>query len=187
MKKRGLPCYGTLQQFDVATDKAKFKKICKQFEIPVVKDYALIYPFTDAELADIQYPVVIKPVDNSGARGIFICNNADELKEKYPLALTFSKSKKVIVEKYMNSKEVTINYLMQDGEIVLSAMADRYMKNKVKEVVALPVGYIFPSQYLHSYQSDIDHKVKKMFKNLGIKNGMIFIQSFIENNECIFL
>jgi len=50
----------------------------------------------------------------------------------------------------------------------------------------LPVAYIFPSKHLKAYQEAINDKVIKMFKSIGIQNGMIFIQSFIENGNCIF-
>jgi len=184
--KAGLPCYGTLEQFEIATHKAKFKERCRAFDIPVVKEYHVNYPFENEDLKNIQYPVLIKPVDNSGARGIFICNDEVELKKKYPLALTFSKSKNILVEKYINAKEATVNYLIQDGEIIFSVMADRHVKNKQSGIVPLPVGYIFPSIHQKRYQDNIDEKVKMMFKALGIKNGIIFIQCFIEDENCIF-
>jgi biotin carboxylase len=185
-KKAGIPCYGTLEQFKIATDKEEFKKLCKRFDIPVVKEYRIDYPFTNEDIKDLQYPVLIKPVDNSGARGIFICHNADKLMEKYPISLSFSKSKKVIIEKYMSFKEATIFYLIQNGDIVLSSMADRHVKNGQGSIIPLPVGYTFPSQYLKRYQETLNQKVIRMFKSIGIKNGMIFIQTFIEEDECVF-
>ncbi|MDP3387192.1 MAG: ATP-grasp domain-containing protein [Eubacteriales bacterium] len=185
-KKAGIPCYGTYEQFQIATDKQKFKRYCRRFDIPVVDEYHIEFPFIRKDLERIEYPVLIKPVDNSGARGIFICNNADELMEKYPVSISFSKTKQVIIERYMISEEVTIFYLIQNGDIVLSSMADRHVKNSQGGTIPLPVAYTFPSKWLIKYQNDTNNKVVEMFKSMGLKNGMVFIQSFIEDSKCIF-
>ena len=185
-EKIDLPCYATQEQIEIATNKLKFKKLCNEFDVPVVEEYKINYPFKAEDIKNIKFPVLVKPVDNSGARGIYICENAEKLKTNYEKALSFSSSKQVIIERYMNAKEVTIFYVIQDGEIYLSAMADRYTKNKQGGIIPLPVAYIFPSKHLKSYQESLNHKVIEMFKSIGIQNGMIFIQSFVENGKCIF-
>lgn len=184
-EKANLPCYGTKEQFELAMSKDKFKQLCRDFDVPTVIEYDLKYPFNDEELKNIQYPIVIKPVDNSGARGVYICENEFALKNNYPRTLSFSKSKKVIVEKYMSNNEVTINYIVQDGNVVLSSVSDRYMKNKGKNTVSLPVAYIYPSVHLAKYQKTLNQKVIKMLKSVGIRNGVIFIQTFEENGNCV--
>ena len=185
-KRAGIPCYGTNKQFEITTNKVKFKNACRTYGIPVVEEYNIKFPFNKNELENIEYPVLIKPVDNSGARGILICNNANELIEKYPISLSFSRTKHVLIERYMTSKEATIFYLIQNGDIILSSMADRHVNNKQGGIIPLPVAYTFPSKHLIKYQENLNFKVIEMFKSLGFKNGMIFIQTFIENGECIF-
>ena len=65
-------------------------------------------------------------------------------------------------------------------------MGDRHMKNKQGSKVPLPVAYTYPSVYQARYLEKLDTKVCRMFEAIGIKNGTIFIQSFIEHGECIF-
>jgi len=180
-----VPCYLTKEHVDITTNKIKFKNLCKKFNVPVVEDYELSYPLKQEEIDKIKYPVLIKPIDNSGGRGIFICENSKELLLNYEKSLEFSPSKTLLVERYMECKEVTIFYLIQNGNIVLSSMADRYVKNKQKGIIPLPVGYIFPSVFLDNFQETLNSKVIQMFKYIGVKDGMIFIQSFVENNQCI--
>ncbi|KZL93690.1 ATP-grasp domain-containing protein [Clostridium magnum] len=185
-EKTDLPCYATKAQIEITTNKVKFKKLCNKFGVPVVEEYKINYPFKVEDIKNIKFPVLVKPIDNSGARGIHICENAEDLKINYEKALSFSSSKQVIIERYMTAKEVTIFYIIQDGEIYLSAMADRYTKNKQGGIIPLPVAYIFPSKHLKSYQESLNHKVIEMFKSIDIQNGMMFIQSFVEDGKCIF-
>ena len=66
-KATGLPCYLNKEQLLFATDKAFFKKCCRECEIPVIREYSA----SDK----LNFPLLLKPVDNSGARGIYICKN----------------------------------------------------------------------------------------------------------------
>lgn len=65
-------------------------------------------------------------------------------------------------------------------------MCDRYTNKEQAGVAQLPSAYIFPSRYLGKYTVDMDGKVKAMLKSIGMKNGTLFIQSFIENGETRF-
>jgi len=185
-EKANIPCYLTREQVEIVTNKKKFKELCRAFEVPVVEEFKIEYPLSLEDARHISYPVLIKPVDNSGGRGIRICYSPEELILYYEKSLLFSSCKEVLIERYMDAKEVTIFYLIQDGEIYLSSMADRYTNNKKGGIIPLPVAYIFPSKHLKNYQDTINQKAREMFKSIGIKNGMIFIQSFIENGNCIF-
>ena len=100
--------------------------------------------------------------------------------------MSYSNSKKLIIEKYMTGDEVVIYYTFQNGNPIFTAMCDRYTNKEQKGVAQLPTSYIYPSRYIERYQELVDHKVKKMFKGLSLKNGTMFIQSFIENGEVRF-
>src|SRR5699024_1303127 len=138
-----------------------------------------------SKINDIKYPVLVKPADGSGARGVFICNDSNELKVKYREALNYSQSKNILVERYVDGKEVTVFYLLDDGEIYLTGMGNRHMKHNKEGIITLPVSYTFPSVYLDSYMKDTDENVKEMFRSLGMKNGMVFMQCLIKDDECI--
>lgn len=180
-EKTGLPCYATKEQIEIMTDKNRIKDLCKKYGVPVVEEYSL------SNKSDIKYPVIIKPVDNSGGRGIVICMDQVDFDKSCEYALSFSPSKQVIIERYMeNMDEVSIFYVAIAGKIFLMAMGNRFLDNSQDGVIPLPVAYLFPFTYLQKYKSDLNDRVIAMFKSIGIKDGMLFIQSFVENEECVF-
>lgn len=185
-EEAGLPSYGTKEQFEILTNKNRYKKLCRNFGVPVVDEYKIKEKDLENEkVDDIKYPVLVKPADGSGARGVFICKNKSELIEGYKKALEFSKSKEILVERYIKGKEVTVFYTLQDGNIYLTGMGNRHIKHNQDDVIALPVAYTFPSIYLNEYRKNIEPKVKEMFQSLGMKNGMVFMQCLVEDGECI--
>jgi len=182
----GLFYYATKEQFDKLSDKVCFKRLCKEFGIPVVEEYQINSVNDVNAIEKLPYPVLLKPADNSGGRGITICYDSQEFINKYNKTLSYSSSKQVIIEKYMRSEEVSIFYMLQDGEIKLTAMGDRHIQYFKDDAIPLPVAYTFPSLYLNEYEQSLNAKVIEMFKSIGMKNGMVFIQSFVEDGKCIF-
>lgn len=177
-KKAGLPCYGTKEQFETLIAKDQYKALCRQFDVPTIPEY-------DINDTDIKYPVLVKPVDSSGSRGITICHNRKELETAVETGRKASKQGKVLIERYMDGREVTVFWTFQDGEYYLSALANRHVKhNQGEDVIPLPVGYTFPSVYLPKYRNEVEENCKRMFRHLGLKDGMMFMQCKVENGTC---
>ena len=182
-EKLGLPCYGTLDHFRIMTDKKRFKSICKQYGVPVIPDYTK----EQINNNDIDYPVLVKPIDSSGSRGISICHNTEELKIGINKALDYSPNKEFIVEKYMTGEEVVLYYYFQDGNPVFIGMCDRYVNSEQAGVAQLPVAYIFPSRFTETHIKLTDSKIKEMFRNVKMQNGPIFLQAFMNNGiPCVY-
>ena len=68
----GLPCYIEAVTWKYARDKSAFKKKCREIGIPVVEEYSVSDPPLPEELAVIEYPVVVKPVDGTGNKGLSV-------------------------------------------------------------------------------------------------------------------
>jgi len=177
-----LPCYGSLDLFSLLVDKAKFKQVCREYGVPVVDEFSINDYSSEKELRGIRLPVVVKPVDSCSSKGISVCKTFSELKQGIDKALEFSKSKKLIIEKYMTGEEVVIYYVIQDGDASLVAMCDRYTNKEQKGVAQLPTAYVYPSKHLAKYRIEVDDKVIKMLKGIGMRNGVLFIQSFIDDD-----
>jgi len=177
-EKTGLPCYGTKEQFETLIAKDRYKTLCRQFGVPTIPEY-------DINDENIKYPILVKPVDSSGSRGITVCHNRQELDEAVAVGRKASKSGKVLIERYMDGREVTVFWTFQDGNYYLSALANRHVKhNQGKDVIPLPVGYTFPSVFLPKYRAEVEENCKRMFQHLGIKDGMMFMQCKVEENTC---
>ena len=177
-QRTGLPCYGTKEQFETLIAKDQYKALCRQFGVPTIPEY-------DINDEHIKYPVLVKPVDSSGSRGITICHNRQELDEAVEVGRKASKTGKVLIERYMDGREVTVFWTFQNGNFYLSALANRHVKhNQGTDVIPLPVGYTFPSVYLPKYRAEVEENCKRMFKHLGLKDGMMFMQCKVEDGTC---
>lgn len=182
----GKPFYPTDLMIKMSTDKTSFKRICEKYGIPVPKTYHISIETYKEDAKKIPYPVFLKPVDASGSRGADICYGSDDLCEKYEYALSFSKRKEITVEDYLSGTEFILDYILIDGEAYLVSMADRFTSNGRPVAINNPNLMILPSVNLENYSKTIDPKVRCMFKDLGFKNGVIFLQGYARGEQITF-
>ena len=152
-EKLNLPFYVDKQTMINAANKSFYKNVFAKFKIPLIPQYKI----EDEKI----YPILLKPVDGSGAYGLKICNSEEELQENLPKALEFSNKKEVLIEQYIKDKEeITTVYIIKDGVPYLASVADRIVKYFDDAVIALPIAYIWNSKYLDLYEKTIDEKMK---------------------------
>lgn len=178
-EKLNYPCFATLEQFEIMIKKDKFKDTCRKYAVPVVAE------FSADNLDEVVYPAVVKPVDSCSSKGVSICQNREELDVAVEKALSFSPSKTIIIEKYMAGLEVIMYYVIQDGEPSFVAMCDRYTSKEQKGVTQLPSAYIFPSKHIAKFREEADEKVCNMLRQMNIENGVLFLQSFIDDDGSV--
>ena len=176
----GLPCYATKEVFETTMDKAKFKKLCRDNGVTVIPEYDLAT--FDPNIINDKNKVIIKPVDNSGSRGVVICGKPEEFSKCLDYSMSFSKKKQVVIEKYMELDSVSASYNIQDGVISLSTFNDRYV-HKSPDGGAVTCLSLYPSKYLDDYMEKMNDKVCAMYRNLGVKNGLLSLQFFTDGED----
>ena len=187
-EKAGLPCCGTAEQFEVlSNDKRLFKQACREYGVPTPFEYKLDMDFKREDLDKIEYPVLVKPADESGSRGIKRCDNEEELVSYYKELYASSASKKIFVEQYIDSdKEIYIHYTVQDGYCSLSST---FMKQKPileGKVASSAILHVFPSSYVDLYRETAEPAAVHMFEDLGLKNCIVMLQGFIKDDKFYF-
>ena len=175
--KAHLPCYGTLKNFHSTMNKTCFKKMCRNYNIPVVPE------FTEDLIrkGEVEFPVIVKPSDSSGGCGISVCWDMQQLHSGIKKALQFSKCRKYIVEKFMQGNDVQIYYYFQDGDPIFVTMCDRYLFKQNTLATPLPLAYIFPSVYTTNFINNVNNLYCEMFKKEKFGNGTLFLQAVVEN------
>lgn len=176
----GLPCYIDRSAWDFARDKEVFKHKCKEFGIPVVDEYSLSNPPATRELQMITYPVVVKPVDGAGNRGLSICHNEEELVAGLTNARASSNSGQIVVEKYIRGSDYWYFYFLAGGVIRYSYSGTGFSEPGYPSFL-----YSFCSsavKNLDYYKYELNSKCVELLRNIGCRDGMAWIQ-FIRDKD----
>ncbi|SFW21519.1 ATP-grasp domain-containing protein [Ruminococcus flavefaciens] len=178
-----LPCYATQKIVDVFAFKDVFKSTCEHYGVHGIPEYYLDAEMKREDLDRIQYPVMIKPVDNGGGVGMTVAFNEEELREGVKKALDASYKKRFIVEKYMQCEDMGMYYTFKDGVCSASCIYDRYTTDEQPGLSRVCLGGTYPSKHLNEYFSRMHDNALRMFKEIGIQNGILMLSGFYENGE----
>ncbi len=111
-EKYGFPFY-SIETAQWSTDKYQMKQRFLEGGVPCAR-CRLIAKVEEAD--DLYYPLIVKPRDNSGSRGVKLCRNKEELQEAMQEALQYSHLDTVLVEEYIEGQEYSIEGLHYDGK-----------------------------------------------------------------------
>lgn len=179
----GLPCYATQQIVDVFAFKDIFKATCERYGVHGIPEFYLSEDMKEDDIEKIQFPVMVKPVDSASGQGITRADNKEELKKAVPYALSFSKKKRFIVEKYMECEDVGMYYTFKDGICSASCIYDRYTTHEQPGLSNVCLGGTYPSKYMKEYFERMHRNILQMFREIGIRDGVLMLSAFYENGE----
>ena len=184
----GLPSYFTMEQWNTFMNKGSFRRACEQFGVDTPKTYFVGRENTITEdvIQAIQYPVIVKPVDNGANIGISICKSREKLDEAIRFAFNSSSSRTIIIEQFVEGSEFSPTYVIQDHKCKLVCLGTKYAYKNEKDLQALAHGYVYPSPYVDEYLEKADYCVKKMILENGLNNCTIFFQGIYSDHEFYF-
>jgi hypothetical protein len=83
----------------------------------------------------------------------------------------------------MRCDDVGIYYTFKDGQCVASCVYDRYTTDEQKGVSRVCLGGTYPSKYIDNYYSRMHSNALRMFKEVGINNGVLMLSAFYQDGE----
>lgn len=177
------PCYATEEIVRVFSFKDVFKATFERYGIHGIPEFYLNDEMRPEDIARIRYPVMVKPIDNGGGVGMTVCYDESALRAAVDKALDASYSKRFIVEKYMQCDDVGLYYTFKDGKCSLSCIFDRYTTDEQRGVSRVSLGGIYPSKHIDDYFKRMHKNAVRLFRDIGIRDGVLLLQAFYENGE----
>ena len=110
----GLPCYIDYQTGQNVSDKKYMKKIFHENNIPTSRHVEMT-ELDWERIKELQYPLVVKPVDAYSSRGVRKAQNPEELERYFGEAAQISRAGGVIVEEFVSGTEISVDVYVEDG------------------------------------------------------------------------
>jgi biotin carboxylase len=111
-----------------ASDKSRMRSCFKKAGLPSPEFITLSgAPLSPDQPLPGAFPLVVKPVDNMGGRGCRRVDSFEELRAAAEEALAFSRSRRAIVETFMEGPEFSVDAIVYRGEISVCGLADRHI------------------------------------------------------------
>lgn len=177
-EKLGLPTH-PYQSVEILQNKAKFRQFLADngFNVPLAKGYTA---WQDAlkDAALFRWPVIIKPTDSAGSKGVTKVESADALQEAAEYAIGFSKSKSFIMEEFIekigcssDTDSFSIN-----GELVYCSFSNQRFDGDAANPYT-PSAYSWPSTMPDEIQAELRSELQRLFRLLNIQTSVFNIET----------
>lgn len=134
----------------------------------------------DKELINYDFPLVIKPVDSSGSRGVTIVNSKKKVNQAFKMAKKYGMSGDVLIEEYLEGQHVDVNGILYDGELYPMGIAERYF---TKSPFPVPKYGVFPYKSSPEMKANIYQQLKMSALSMGLTNGPVKADAVICDNK----
>lgn len=154
---------------EAATNKIKMRMRFKENNVPS-PNFLPVWSLSDAKKACkvLKFPVVIKPSDNMGARGVMRIDNMNQVADAFKFAKNASPSGELILEEFMEGPELSIDAIIYHDEITITGIADRIIEYPP---YFIETGHTMPSAMPRETLDAAVAVMKQGIRALGIHTG----------------
>lgn len=178
-EKMGLPNVGPYESVCILQNKGRFRKFLSEngFTVPVAKGYKDI----EAAIEDkdiFNWPVIVKPTDSAGSKGVTRVDNPEDLRKSIEYALSFSHSNEFIIEDFITQHGFSsdTDSFSIDGELkFVSFNCQRFDANAINPYT--PAAYSWPSSITNEHQEELKNEIHRLIRLLGMRTAVYNIET----------
>ena len=186
LEDRGVNIIGTdCAAIEKAENRDSFEKILEELQIPQPKGRA-VTKIEDGVAAaeEIGYPVLVRPSFVLGGRAMQIVGNEEQLREYLKTAVEIDEDKPVLVDKYIQGKEVEVDAICDGRDVFVPGIMELVERTGVHSGDSISV---YPSFSIsNKVKGIILQYAKKLGLGIGIK-GLYNIQFIVDKNDDVFI
>ncbi len=178
-EKLGLPSCGSYKSVCVLQNKGEFRKFLANngFNVPKAKSYDNI---ADA-LNDVSYfnwPVIVKPTDSAGSKGVTKVNEHKDLQKAIEYALEFSHCARFIIEDFIEKKGCSsdTDSFSINGKLVATTFSSQRFDLKAKNPYA-PIAFSWPSTFSKKHEIELTCEIQRLLTLLGMQSSVYNIET----------
>lgn len=144
--------------------------------------------FLSSKLNDFKYPLIVKPIDSSGSKGITVVENEDSILNAVGDAFSYSREKRVIIEEYIQKNhkyQIGGDVFVVDGSIVLWGLLNCHRNPKGNQLV--PTGKSYPLLLDDESIDKVKRELSRLLSSLSITMGAFNIEAILDEQGDVYL
>lgn len=180
-EKMGLPFAGSHEAVKILQSKDLFRKFLAEngFNVPFSRGYS-DYASSSEDIGKFRYPVIVKPVDSAGSKGVTKVDAPAGLKDAFARALDNSISGRVIIEEFIETKGCASDSdcFSVDGELrVVTFSAQRFDSEAANPYA--PSAFSWPSTFTVEQRQYLADELQRLIRLLDLKTSIYNVETRI--------
>jgi phosphoribosylamine-glycine ligase len=164
------------------TDKGIMKQMMLEGGIPTSK-YITVDRVDDPRISSLKFPLVVKPSDCTGSKGVRKATTSQELREYLTSALQVSRSNNAIVEEFEEGMEVQADFFVKNAEAFLIMIREKAKVAGGKGVILQSFGSIIPIQVSEKARANMLKVANQIVQVFKLENTSLFFQAIVNGDE----
>ena len=180
----GLSGHDSFSISKIIHNKNQFRKVLKEQELPVPKFFECrdILKIENS-IKEYKFPVIVKPVDLTGGKGVCICNSLEEVINAFESAIDASRESYILIEEFIKGNNHGFSGLIKSKKVVFSFFDnEEYYINKY-----LVSGAYSPSDLSDSEKTDIINQINQIASKLNLNDGLFHCQCIVTKDGKCYL
>lgn len=187
-EKLGLPT-SPYKSVEILSNKDLFRRFLQEngFNCPKAMGF-VSYEDALEHIDEFKLPVMVKPVDSSGSKGINKMTDKSQLKAFVEDALSYSRGKRFLIEEFIVKKghQISGDAFSVDGRLVFHCLGNEFYDPACDKDFA-PLGECWPFQMDHKYIGDLEGQLQRLMTLLGMKSGAYNVEAIVGEDDRVYL
>lgn len=187
-EKMGLPT-SPYRSVEILSNKDLFRSYLQEhgFNCPKAMGFT---EYEDAleHIDEFILPVMVKPVDSSGSKGITKLTDWSKLQDAVEEALSYSRGKRFLIEEFIVKKghQISGDAFSVDGKLVFHCLGNEFYDPNCDKDFA-PLGECWPFQMDHKYIEDLETQLQRLMSSLGMKSNAYNVEAIVGEDDKVYL
>lgn len=182
--KMGLPSFGPFESVEILQNKDKFRDFLSRngFNVPLAKGFDSVEAAME-EIYWYPWPVIVKPTDAAGSKGVTRVDKAEDLKPALEYAMEHSISGHIIVEEFIDKQGCSsdTDSFSEDGKLkFVSFCAQRFDAEATNPYT--PAAYSWPSTFTKEQEEYLTSEIQRLITLLNLKTCVYNIEVRVAPN-----
>lgn len=170
-------------------EKHLFRKFLVKHDFNVPRSVEVKAPYfsNSIDISHLQYPLIVKPTDSSGSKGVTVIEDQKELEEALRYAKEFSRNGVLIIEEFIVRDHpfvIEAEIFTLNGEVVTWGLINSIRDTATNPL--LPAAYSYPLELSEERKKIVKNEVSRLVKVTGKTSGAFNIEMIIDRNNRLF-
>ncbi|MDH7476209.1 MAG: ATP-grasp domain-containing protein [Microgenomates group bacterium] len=187
-EKMGLPG-NPYSSVKILTNKDKFREflVKHNFNVPKAQGFSS-YEKAIVKFNKFKMPVMVKPTDSSGSKGVSRIFKKGELKKAVEYALSYSRCKRFIIEEFVEKfgYQIAGDGFSVNGELVFRCFANEHFDDKSSNPF-VPIGESWPYNMPKDIHNKVHNEIQRLITLLKMKTSAYNFDIRIDKNKNVYL
>ncbi len=181
----GLRWYMDTQRLAYYRNKQVMKDTLRQLGITTSAGRVLSRDFSEEELSGLRFPVVIKPLDSYGSRGIRVLRSPQEVRASFEDSAAYSSNGKALLEEYCPGREYNMMTWVQDGKVRVISLADREKNPQSGNEIPCLNRIVYPAKDCREIADKAADVLQRYVQAVGQREGPLSMQFFYTDDRVV--